>query len=65
MKGMRIWSEDVADIISMRKKDGDETVKPLIKECKSEYYKYMVLRNKAELRGRRIHEFYRTGFVER
>ena len=32
--GVRIRSEDVADIIRMRKKDGDETVKPVIIEFK-------------------------------
>ena len=48
--GVRIRSEDVADIIRMRKKDGDETVKPVIIEFKSEYDKWMVLINKADLR---------------
>ena len=48
--GVRIRSEDVADIIRMRKKNGDEMVKPVIIEFKIEYDKWMVLRNKAELR---------------
>ena len=47
---MRIRSEDVADIIRMRKKDGDKTVKPVIIEFKSEYEEWMVQRNKPELR---------------
>ena len=34
----------------MRKKEGDETVKPVIVEFKSEYDKWTVLRNKADLR---------------
>ena len=49
--GVRVRSEDVADKIRMRKKDGDEAVKPVIIEFKSEYDKWMVLRNKAALRG--------------
>ena len=35
--GVRSRSEDVLDIIRMRKKEGDETVKPVIVEFKSEY----------------------------
>ena len=46
--GVRIRSEDVAYTIRMRKKDGDETVKPVIIDFKGEYDKCMVLRNKAE-----------------
>ena len=38
------------NIIRMRKKDEDETVKPVIIEFKNEYDKWMVLRNKADLR---------------
>ena len=52
--------------IRIRKKDGDEAVKPVIIEFKSEYDKWMVLRNKADLRE--IEEYkkvFRTGFVER
>ena len=48
--GVRIRSENVSDIIRMRKKEGDETVKPVIVEFKSEYDKWTVLRNKADLR---------------
>ena len=48
--GVIIRSEDVADKIRMRKKDGDEAVKPVIIEFKSEYDKWMVLRNNADLR---------------
>ena len=48
--GARIRSEDVSDIIRMRKKEGDETVKPVIVEFKSEYDKWAVLMNKADLR---------------
>ena len=46
--GVIIRSEDVADIIRVRKKDGDEAVKPVIIEFKSEDNKWMVLRNKAD-----------------
>ena len=49
--GVKICSEDVLDIIRMRKKECDETVKPVIVEFKSEYDKWTVLRNKADLRG--------------
>ena len=64
--GVRIRSEDVADIIRMRKKNGDETVKPVIIEFKSEYDKWMVMRNKAELRETEEYKsFFRTGFVDR
>ena len=37
--GVRVRSEDVADIVRMRKNDGDEAVKPVIIEFKSEYEK--------------------------
>ena len=50
MMGVSIRSEDVADIIRMRKKYGDEAVKLVIIEFKNEYDKWMVLRNKADLR---------------
>ena len=60
--GVIIRSVDVADIIRMRKKDGDETVKPVIIEFKSEYDKWMVLRNKADLRET---EEYERFFSER
>ena len=43
--GVRIRSEYVEDIIRLRKKDRDEAVKPVIN-------KWMVLRNKADLRER-------------
>ena len=52
----------MADIIRMRNKDGDETVKPVIIEFKSEYDKRMVLRNKAELRDT---EEYTSFFLNR
>ena len=48
--GVRVRSEDVADIIRMRKKDGDEAVNSVIIGFKSEYDKWMVRRNKADLR---------------
>ena len=40
----------MADINRKRKKDEYETAIPVIIEFKSEYNKWMVLRNKAELR---------------
>ena len=48
--GVRVRSEDMPDIIRMRKKDEDEAVRPVIIEFKSEYDKWMVLRNKDDLR---------------
>ena len=42
--GVRNRSKDVSDIILMRKKEGDETVKPVIVEFRSEYDKWTVLR---------------------
>ena len=51
----------MADITRMRKKDGDEVVKPVIIEFKSEYDKWMVLRNKADLREmEEYNSFFRT-----
>ena len=43
-------SEDVSDIIRMRKKEGDEAVKPVSVEFESEYEKWTVLINKADSR---------------
>ena len=37
--GVRVRSEDAADIVRTRKKDGDDAVKPVIIEFKSEYEK--------------------------
>ena len=47
--GVRIRSEDVSDIFRIRKKEADEAVKPVIVEFDSEYEKWTVLRNKADL----------------
>ena len=45
--GVRVRSEeDVTDIVRMRKKYGDEALKPVIIEFKSEYEKWTVLRSK-------------------
>ena len=38
-----IMRSDVADIIRIRKKDGDKAAKPVIIEFKNEYDKWMVL----------------------
>ena len=35
-RGVRIYSEDVSDIIRMRKKDGYDAMKPVIVEFNSE-----------------------------
>ena len=63
--GVRIRSEDVSDIIRMRKKKGDETVKPVIVELKSEYDKWMVSRNKDDLREIEEYKIFRAGSVKR
>ena len=59
--GVIIGSEDVSDIIRMRNKEGDEAVKPVIVEFKSEYDKLTVLRNKP---GLREIEEYKSCFTE-
>ena len=48
--GVIIRSYDISDIVRMMRKEGDETVKPLLDEFKSEYDKWTVMRNKADLR---------------
>ena len=64
--GVRVRSEDVAVIVRMRKKDGDEAVKPVIIEFKSEYETWTVLRSKSVLREMNEYKnFFRIGFVEK
>ena len=64
--GVRIRSEDAADIIRMRKKDRDEAMTPVIIEFKSEYDKWVVLSNKFDLREKEEYKsFFGTGFVKR
>ena len=56
--GLTVRSEDVSDIIRISKKDGNKGVKPVITEFKSEYDKWTVLRNKADLRGMEEYNFF-------
>ena len=47
---VRVRSEDVSDIIRMRKKAGHEAVKQVLLSLRVEYDKLTGLRNKADLR---------------
>ena len=60
--GVIVRSENLAYIIRMRMNDGDEAVKPVIMEFKSECDKWMVMRNKTDLKEMEEYtSFFRNG----
>ena len=64
--GVRVGEEEVVDVVSMRKKEGVGLARPIIVEFKSEYDKWTVLRNKADLWEINVYKkFFRAGCVER
>ena len=52
IKNMGVWvrEEEIIDVVRMRKKEGEEVIRPIIVEFQSEYINWTVLRSKSVVR---------------
>ena len=62
--GVRVREEEIVDVVRMRKKDEGGPVRPIIVEFRTEYDKWIVLRNKSDLRENHYRNVFRAGCIE-